>query len=100
MGPSARPRQAGESLSVALMERPLKRLHGHTERPPHVGFPGLHAVAGPDGIALWKCTNCGAKPNWAQVGGTTHFDYRAVTWTGNRLIIGSDGGVYSTSDGG
>ena len=52
---------------------------------------------------LWRCTRCGASPTWTN---TTemrnrvfvHVDFHALAWVGDRLIIGNDGGVYSTTD--
>ncbi|MGH8007987.1 MAG: WD40/YVTN/BNR-like repeat-containing protein, partial [Candidatus Binatia bacterium] len=60
------------------------------------------------GIDLWKCTNCGTSPTWAEVGTkvsklpgqSIHQDQHAMAWVGNRLIVGNDGGVWSTTDGG
>jgi len=52
------------------------------------------------GITLWKCTNCGAFPTWTDVRDGIHVDQRTEAWAGNRLIVGNDGGVYSTMDGG
>jgi hypothetical protein len=52
------------------------------------------------GVDLWKCTNCGATPTWTNVTNGIHVDQRAEAWAGNRLIVGNDGGVYSTTDGG
>lgn len=59
------------------------------------------------GIPLWKCTNCGASPTWTEVSKTAsdppngiHVDQHSMTWAGNRLIVGNDGGVWSTTDGG
>src|SRR5207244_2910790 len=59
------------------------------------------------GIPLWKCTNCGASPTWTEVSKTRtdpangiHVDQHSVAWAGSRLIVGNDGGVWSTTDGG
>ncbi|MBI1742309.1 hypothetical protein HYR54_04495 [Candidatus Acetothermia bacterium] len=61
------------------------------------------------GIYLWKCSSCTASPTWTEIshvqgiGGPTnrvHPDHHALVWVGSRLIVGSDGGVWSTSDGG
>ena len=48
------------------------------------------------GRTLWRCTNCASSPTWTNV----HFhgaDYHATAWAGNRLIMGNDYGVYSTT---
>jgi hypothetical protein len=54
---------------------------------------------------LWKFNGT----TWSVVGGdydpnangkTFHSDQHAQAWAGNRLIIGNDGGVWSTTDGG
>lgn len=37
---------------------------------------------------------------WTDVTGTIHVDQHTMAWAGNRLIVGNDGGVYSTIDGG
>ncbi|PWU19209.1 MAG: hypothetical protein C5B50_07100 [Verrucomicrobia bacterium] len=52
------------------------------------------------GITFWKCTNCGTNPTWTDVRDGDHIDQFSVAWTGNRLILGNDGGVYSTTNGG
>ena len=49
---------------------------------------------------LWACTSCDATPNWQN---TTrwvrvHTDHHAMAWAGSRLIVGSDGGVWSSPD--
>ena len=51
------------------------------------------------GIGLWKCTNCGASPTWSFLN-PVHSDQQTMAWAGGRLIVGSDGGVWSTTDGG
>lgn len=48
------------------------------------------------GRILWRCTNCASSPTWT----VTHFygaDYHSTAWAGNRLIIGNDYGIYSTT---
>jgi hypothetical protein len=52
------------------------------------------------GARIWRCTNCGASPVWAQVQGQggLHADFHAMAWAGNRLIVGTDGGVWSSTD--
>ncbi|PYM18317.1 MAG: hypothetical protein DMD81_06170, partial [Candidatus Rokuibacteriota bacterium] len=59
------------------------------------------------GIELWKCTNCAASPTWTEISKNADdpihgikVDQKALAWVGNRLIVGNDGGVWSTSDGG
>jgi len=59
------------------------------------------------GVPLWKCTNCGASPTWTEVSKQVsnpangiHVDQHSMAWVGNRLIVGNDGGVWSTTDGG
>jgi hypothetical protein len=37
---------------------------------------------------------------WTQIGGSIHADQHAMAWTGTRLIVGNDGGVYSSPDSG
>ena len=61
------------------------------------------------GIPLWKCdcTTPGA-PVWTEISKTTtpsstvgiHVDQHALAWAGTRLIVGNDGGVWSSLDGG
>jgi len=59
------------------------------------------------GVGLWKCTNCGASPVWTEVSKTAsnpalgiHVDQHALAWSGSRLIVGNDGGVWSSTNGG
>lgn len=52
---------------------------------------------------VWLCTNCGESPSWRNVTSDSrrvfvHVDYHAMAWAGNRLLVGSDGGLFSTSD--
>jgi photosystem II stability/assembly factor-like uncharacterized protein len=52
---------------------------------------------------VWRCTNCGAAPIWTNVTPDSrtvflHPDHHALEWAGNRLVVGSDGGVFSTTD--
>lgn len=57
----------------------------------------LFAGGGEQGY--WRCSNCGPAPTWTDVRGLcTHSDYQAAAWAGNRLIVGNDGGVWSTLD--
>ena len=56
------------------------------------------------GRNLWRCTNCGASPTWTDTTSSgrrlvfVHVDFHVLTWAGNRLITGNDGGVFSTVD--
>jgi hypothetical protein len=59
------------------------------------------------GIQLWKCTACGASPTWAEISKNVsnpaqgiHVDQHSSAWAGARLIVGNDGGVWSSGDGG
>ncbi len=59
------------------------------------------------GVALWKCTNCGASATWTEISKQAsnpaqgiHVDQHASVFAGGRLIMGNDGGVWSTVDGG
>jgi photosystem II stability/assembly factor-like uncharacterized protein len=47
-------------------------------------------------VELWKFNGV----SWTDVTSNMHRDFHAVTWTGSRLIVGNDGGVWSTSNGG
>lgn len=55
-------------------------------------------------VLLSRCSNCGASPQWTHVPQTngnapdTFADQQAIAWAGNRLILGNDGGVFSTTD--
>lgn len=48
-------------------------------------------------VDLWRWQRGSLQP-WTNVGGQLHVDYHAMAWEGNRLIVGNDGGVYSTID--
>ncbi len=55
------------------------------------------------GVALWKFDGA----SWTEVSqrstnppGAIHVDQQAFAWAGSRLIVGNDGGVWSTTDGG
>jgi photosystem II stability/assembly factor-like uncharacterized protein len=60
------------------------------------------------GVSLWKCANCGASPTWTRlpIGSGSfqqkyfHVDQHSMAWAGSRLLLGDDGGLYSTTDGG
>jgi photosystem II stability/assembly factor-like uncharacterized protein len=56
--------------------------------------------AGASEQGYWRCTNCGSSPSWTNVIANVpvHPDFHAAVWAGNRLIIGNDGGVYSSTD--
>ncbi len=47
------------------------------------------------GIPLWKFDGT----SWTHAVGI-HVDQQSMAWAGNRLIVGSDGGVFSSTDGG
>jgi photosystem II stability/assembly factor-like uncharacterized protein len=49
---------------------------------------------------FWRCSNCTTSPTWIWVdrGAGVQPDFHATTWIGNRLIVGNDGGVWSTRD--
>jgi photosystem II stability/assembly factor-like uncharacterized protein len=47
------------------------------------------------GIPLWKFNGT----SWTRVLGI-HDDQHSMAWAGNRLIVGNDGGVWSSTDGG
>ena len=51
---------------------------------------------------FWRCTNCGGTPSWANITRTArvHSDLHALAFAGNRLIVGTDGGVWSTTNSG
>jgi hypothetical protein len=50
----------------------------------------------------WRCTNCGSAPTWTNITDTSpvHPDLHAFAWAGTRLIVGNDGGVWSTANSG
>ena len=48
-------------------------------------------------LDLWRCTRCGVSPTWTATR-RTHADFHVVAWAGNRLIIGNDGGLFSSTD--
>lgn len=52
------------------------------------------------GIEIWKYDGLG----WSDVSNKpdvgTHVDQHAFAWAGNRLVVGNDGGVWSSGDGG
>lgn len=65
--------------------------------------PSNPSVLYAGGVALWKFDGV----NWTEVSKTAsapaqgiHVDQRGAAWAGNRLILGNDGGVWSTTDGG
>jgi photosystem II stability/assembly factor-like uncharacterized protein len=48
------------------------------------------------GIALYRYNGT----TWTSILGPIHVDQHAFAWVGNRLIVGNDGGVFSTPNGG
>jgi uncharacterized protein (TIGR03437 family) len=58
----------------------------------------LFAFGGEGGSQAWRCNKCSGSPTWVNIIGTVHPDYHAAAWAGRRLIVGSDGGVWSTTD--
>ena len=58
--------------------------------------------AGASDRGYWRCAGCGGAPTWTNLSGNKgiHSDLHAMAWAGNRLIIGNDGGVWSTGDAG
>jgi photosystem II stability/assembly factor-like uncharacterized protein len=63
------------------------------------GDPGTLVAGGAD-QGFWRCTNCGLAPAWTNIDARRHVhsDLHAMAWTGGRLIVGTDGGVWSTTD--
>lgn len=53
-------------------------------------------------LVLWRCRNCGSAPQWTNLMPVTTidggYDQQTMTWDGSRLIVGNDGGVWSTID--
>jgi photosystem II stability/assembly factor-like uncharacterized protein len=49
------------------------------------------------GRNIWRCTNCAGSPTWSWVNNGTA-DFHATAWARNRLIVGNDFGVFSTTD--
>jgi photosystem II stability/assembly factor-like uncharacterized protein len=53
-------------------------------------------------VLLWRCSNCGSAPQWQSLPRDGNFDgfadQQATAWAGNRLIIGNDGGIFSSTD--
>jgi hypothetical protein len=65
--------------------------------------PANPAVLYAGGVALWKFDGA----SWTEVSKTAsdpangiHVDQRGLGWAGGRLLVGNDGGVWSTTDGG
>jgi photosystem II stability/assembly factor-like uncharacterized protein len=48
-------------------------------------------------LDLWQCTRCGVAPTWTATR-RTHADMYVLAWAGNRLIMGNDGGLFSSTD--
>jgi len=54
-------------------------------------------------LDLWRCDDCrpGGSQDWNYISrGIIHADQHTMAWADGRLIVGNDGGVYSTSDSG
>jgi photosystem II stability/assembly factor-like uncharacterized protein len=49
---------------------------------------------------FWRCANCSGSPTWTNTTANAgvHPDHHALAWAGNRLIDGTDGGVWSSTD--
>jgi photosystem II stability/assembly factor-like uncharacterized protein len=49
---------------------------------------------------LFHCSDCRVAPTWTDIASNVgvHPDHHALAWAGNRLVDGTDGGVYSTTD--
>ena len=51
---------------------------------------------------IWRCANCGSAPQWKNLSENattdTFADQQAIAWAGGRLILGNDGGIFSTTD--
>jgi photosystem II stability/assembly factor-like uncharacterized protein len=61
---------------------------------PNIVFAGGKAL-------LWRCMNCGSAPQWTLANKTdtdTFADQHTIAWAGGRLILGNDGGIFSTTD--
>jgi photosystem II stability/assembly factor-like uncharacterized protein len=58
--------------------------------------------AGGAELGFWRCSNCGTAPSWTNIVTTApvHSDLHAWAFAANRLIAGTDGGVWSTSNSG
>lgn len=48
-------------------------------------------------LDVWRCTRCGTAPTWTATR-RTHADIHELAWAGNRLIMGNDGGLFSSTD--
>lgn len=61
--------------------------------------PSTLYAGGSEG-GLFRCDNCGLSPEWTIVVSppTVHSDCHAMAWSGSRLIVGNDGGVWSSDD--
>ena len=46
-------------------------------------------------VELWKFNGA----SWTDVTSDMHQDFHAIAWAGNRLIVGNDGGVWSSTNG-
>jgi photosystem II stability/assembly factor-like uncharacterized protein len=47
-------------------------------------------------VELWKFNGT----FWTDITSNMHQDFQAIAWAGNRLIVGNDGGVWSSTNGG
>jgi photosystem II stability/assembly factor-like uncharacterized protein len=61
----------------------------------------LYAFGAEGGGGAYKCTSCGLTPTWTAVAPNypLHPDHHVIAWSGNRLIDGNDGGLWSSTDG-
>ena len=48
------------------------------------------------GVLLWKFDGT----NWTNISNGIHVDQHSMAWVGTRLILGNDGGIWSTTNGG
>ncbi len=48
------------------------------------------------GLRLWRCASCGTATAWSAAPPVVHVDQHALAWAGARLVVGNDGGVWST----
>ena len=76
--------------------------HCHYSHVISVDPSNANTVFAGGGETLWRCSNCGVSPIWTNVTQKegVHVDYHSLVWVGQRLIVGNDGGIWSTPDGG
>jgi hypothetical protein len=48
------------------------------------------------GVQLWKLSG----GQWINITGSTHVDQHSMAWAGNQLLLGNDGGLWSSTTGG